>query len=87
MQNAGHDSNYPSNGGVCFLVDTKVFEVPSVREYSNRLTSIRVESDGVTIDTIGYCGPTEYSDCENVKDDIYWLLNTRKGEHHVIESS
>ncbi|KAM3184195.1 hypothetical protein ACTXT7_008843 [Hymenolepis weldensis] len=30
MHNAGHDPNYPANGGVGFLVDTRVFKVLSV---------------------------------------------------------
>ncbi|KAM3176979.1 hypothetical protein ACTXT7_005454 [Hymenolepis weldensis] len=72
MHNAGHDPNYPANGGVGFLVDAKVLQVLkvlSVREYSNRLASITVESDGVTIDIIGCYGPTECSNCEIEKDN------------------
>ncbi|VUZ50604.1 unnamed protein product [Hymenolepis diminuta] len=75
MHNAGHDPNYPANGGIGFLVDTRVLKVLSVREYSNRLESITVESDGVTIDIIGCYGPTECSDCESEKDDFYCQLD------------
>ncbi|KAM3186302.1 hypothetical protein ACTXT7_004586 [Hymenolepis weldensis] len=75
MHNAGHDPNYPAYGGVGFLVDTKVLKVLPVREYLNRLASIAVESDSVTIDIIGCYGPTECSDSENKKDTYYWLLD------------
>ncbi|KAM3187347.1 hypothetical protein ACTXT7_002456 [Hymenolepis weldensis] len=63
MHNAGHDPNYPAKRGIGFLVDTKVLKVLSVRKYSNRLASMIVESDGVTIDIVGCYGPTECSDC------------------------
>lgn len=84
MHNADHDPNYPANGCVGFLVDTQAFKVFSVREYPNKLASITVESDGVTIDIIGCYDPTECSDCENVKDDFYWLLNRVYKERKVI---
>ncbi|KAM3183579.1 hypothetical protein ACTXT7_010064 [Hymenolepis weldensis] len=88
MHNAGHDPNYPANEGIGFLVDTKILKVLSVREYSNRLASITVESDGVIIDIIGCYGPTECSvKTTKIPTTGCPIEYTKKGKHHAVESS